>query len=144
MTALREYTSTEALGDPYACRICKTRTRASRTVRFDTAPTVLLIALKLYSFNPATGVRAKPKQKIHYTFREDFGKYLWAQSPIQYDLCGVTFHAGTIDQGHHFAFCKEGGEWWKCDDAKITRVAAIEAGEASPQILRYRKLTTDG
>lgn len=39
-----------------------------------------------------------------------------------YDLFAVVTHSGRLDSGHYIAYLKGEGEWYKCDDACVTKV----------------------
>ncbi len=42
---------------------------------------------------------------------------------VKYRICSVIIHKGTASQGHYFALkSDEKGNWYKCDDDKVTEV----------------------
>lgn len=52
--------------------------------------------------------------------------------PPLHELFGVISHRGSMRGGHYVAFVKARGEWYRCDDAYITRMdeAAVLAAQA--------------
>ncbi|KAG1669062.1 hypothetical protein FOA52_003980 [Chlamydomonas sp. UWO 241] len=55
-----------------------------------------------------------------------------------YALLGCVCHAGEISGGHYIAYVRAGrGEWFCCDDALVTRVAADTVRACQPYMLFY-------
>lgn len=46
-------------------------------------------------------------------------------SDALYDLFAVVNHNGTIDSGHYTTLVRRNGDWYKCDDDKVHKVAPI-------------------
>ncbi|CAN8064949.1 unnamed protein product [Agarophyton chilense] len=42
-----------------------------------------------------------------------------------YDLFAVVNHSGRIDSGHYTSIIRRQGEWFRCDDEKVSRVAEV-------------------
>ena len=51
-----------------------------------------------------------------------------------YDLFAVVNHTGKIDRGHYTTLVRRRGEWFRCDDDKVSREPdmgpVIRSGEA--------------
>lgn len=43
-----------------------------------------------------------------------------------YDLFAVVNHTGTIDSGHYTTLVRRNGDWYRCDDEKVTRIDPVE------------------
>ncbi len=41
---------------------------------------------------------------------------------IVYSLFSVIIHEGSLDNGHYYAFCKEGEEWFEFNDEKVNAI----------------------
>ncbi|KAI3478471.1 hypothetical protein L1887_59525 [Cichorium endivia] len=55
--------------------------------------------------------------------------------PYRYDLYAVTHHFGSLNTGHYTATVKSSGEWWYCDDSRITRGDDRQLHTNSPYVL---------
>ncbi|PXF49933.1 Ubiquitin carboxyl-terminal hydrolase 22 [Gracilariopsis chorda] len=42
-----------------------------------------------------------------------------------YDLFAVVNHSGRIDSGHYTSIIRRQGEWFRCDDEKVSRIAQV-------------------
>lgn len=60
------------------------------------------------------------------------------ERPAPYALRAVVAHSGdAIDDGHYWTFAKHGTTWWKCDDATVSEVSALEVLRAQAYLLVY-------
>eukprot|EP00939_MAST-03C_sp_MAST-3C-sp1_P000092 g92.t1 len=56
------------------------------------------------------------------------------QTHLQYDLCGVIDHTGTMNRGHYTSSVRfDDGEWYTCDDEKVSSIP--EEKVATPNAL---------
>ncbi|XP_024534516.1 ubiquitin carboxyl-terminal hydrolase 22 isoform X1 [Selaginella moellendorffii] len=55
----------------------------------------------------------------------------------EFELFAVVSHSGKLDGGHYVAYLRLGGEWYKCDDAWITRVGESVVRATQAYMLYY-------
>ena len=53
-----------------------------------------------------------------------------------YDLYAVCCHSGT---NHFYTLCKNGNEWYKCEDSKIYKINQLSVVNNKALILFYQK-----
>lgn len=46
---------------------------------------------------------------------------MYVENNNQYELYAICNHIGESGSGHYTAFCKNKGEWYKFDDAYVTK-----------------------
>ncbi|KAK0545084.1 ubiquitin-specific protease doa4 [Tilletia horrida] len=147
--------------DAWFCPQCKKPRRATKKLSISRLPSILLIHLKRFSFKgPFTD-----KIETHVTFPHqelDLGRYMPTplppnskevvaaaqagipisksqQPPYIYDLFGVTHHFGNLTSGHYTASIRNVGEWWYCDDSKISKGDERQINSNSPYVLWFRR-----
>ncbi|EFJ15451.1 hypothetical protein SELMODRAFT_118322 [Selaginella moellendorffii] len=59
----------------------------------------------------------------------------------EFELFAVVSHSGKLDGGHYVAYLRLGGEWYKCDDAWITRVGESVVRATQAYMLYYVQRT---
>lgn len=64
-------------------------------------------------------------------------KELAGQSAI-YELISVVRHSGIVEEGHYYAFVKDEGIWYKCDDDVVTKISSDDV-EAEDGYLYFFK-----
>jgi ubiquitin carboxyl-terminal hydrolase 22/27/51 len=57
--------------------------------------------------------------------------------PPDYELSAVVAHMGQLEGGHYVAYVRMGREWYKCDDAWITRVHESTVRQSQAYLLYY-------
>ncbi|ORX38918.1 putative ubiquitin specific protease [Kockovaella imperatae] len=60
-------------------------------------------------------------------------------SVYDYDLFAVVTHEGKLDNGHYWADVWSNGEWWHCDDDKVTRTTLSQVLAQNAYMLFYVK-----
>lgn len=63
-----------------------------------------------------------PPASLPGEFRSTAGTDLEPSPCPLYDLFAVVTHSGRLDSGHYIAYLKGEGDWYKCDDACVTKV----------------------
>jgi len=60
-----------------------------------------------------------------------------AAAPPDYELSAVVAHMGQLEGGHYVAYVRMGREWYKCDDAWVTRVHESVVRQSQAYLLYY-------
>lgn len=60
---------------------------------------------------------------------------------VSYNLIGIIHHYGSLNRGHYFADVKIDGNWFECDDDKVSTSTVKLKGNQSKYayILVYRR-----
>ncbi|MCJ1372960.1 hypothetical protein MMC20_004186 [Loxospora ochrophaea] len=166
-TCLKNFTTPEKLQpDAYTCRSDKcghTAQRAKKHLTIKKLPPTLCIQLKRYEHSHLSSSSQKLNTKLLFPLQLDMLPYTTfhkrqprstppsssskpslhssttsPRSPGWYDLSSVIVHAGKIDAGHYTCFCKrEGGQWLRFDDQKVTLASEKEVLDADAYLLFY-------
>nr|XP_043628066.1 ubiquitin carboxyl-terminal hydrolase 26 [Erigeron canadensis]XP_043628067.1 ubiquitin carboxyl-terminal hydrolase 26 [Erigeron canadensis] len=124
--SLDDYLSVEELqGDnQYFCSSCATRVNATRSIRLQSLPPVLIFQLKRCVFLPNTTTKKKITSAFCFPGQVDMARWLSEQSePKLYDLSAVLIHKGSaVNSGHYVAHIKDQdtGLWWEFDDELVS------------------------
>lgn len=59
------------------------------------------------------------------------------KSDYDYDLLSVVVHLGDMESGHYLAYCRQGEQWFKFNDDKVTLVDEVEVMSADAYLLFY-------
>ncbi|PWN50446.1 cysteine proteinase [Violaceomyces palustris] len=141
--------------DAWRCPRCKRPRKATKKLSISRLPQVLLIHLKRFSFKgPFTD---KIDTQVTFpTSSLDLTNYMppplppgaitegvatsqSQQPPYIYDLYGVTHHFGSLNTGHYTATIRNHGEWWYCDDSRVTKGDDRQIKTNSPYVLWFRR-----
>jgi len=61
--------------------------------------------------------------------------------PAEYTLYAVLVHVGnSMQNGHYYCFVKVDRQWWKVNDAEVTRVKWKEVSQEQAYILFYKQV----
>jgi Ubiquitin carboxyl-terminal hydrolase len=140
--ALQEFTCTETLLDDNCvfCRHCNKKRPATKELRLATAPSILVTHLKRFAYDK-TGRLMRLKKHIGFPTTLEIGDFMSKVNqarPPPYDLVAVLVHQGvSCDSGHYLAYVKNGGSWYKCNDAFIERVDLDTVLRQQAYILMY-------
>jgi ubiquitin carboxyl-terminal hydrolase 22/27/51 len=157
---LRRFCRAERLGpgERVQCAACAAAQPGTKQLSFAAAPPALLLHLKRFAHSAAR--RASAKLDAHVSFPLDgldLSPFLAAArlraraghrlhsdaAPLatpaacRYWLAAAVCHLGELEGGHYIAYVRNGGEWFRCDDAWVTRVAAEEVQAAHAYMLFY-------
>lgn len=140
--ALEQFTQTEILkGDnKVLCSRCDEKCCATKCLRLATAPSILVLHLKRFAFDPLGGLSRLGK-KVAFPTHLEIGQYMsdWNQArPPAYELVAVLVHQGQYcEAGHYVAFVKSEGQWFCCNDQEVTLVPMEKVMRQQAYILMY-------
>ncbi|XP_071730513.1 ubiquitin carboxyl-terminal hydrolase 26 [Rutidosis leptorrhynchoides] len=127
--SLDEYFTEEELqGDnQYFCSSCATRVDATRSIRLQSLPPVLIFQLKRCVFLPNTTTKKKITSTFCFPGQVDMSRWLSEknESELIYDLSAVLIHKGSaVNSGHYIAHIKDQdtGLWWEFDDELVSEL----------------------
>ncbi|KAI9787723.1 MAG: hypothetical protein M1839_000254 [Geoglossum umbratile] len=136
-----KFTSPEKLNS-YNCELClATDQGATKQLTLNRLPSVLCLQLKRFANVSSTS--SKLEYKVQFPLQLDAFAYtarakrLKAVGSEMYDLLGVIVHMGTIDTGHYISFAREGHQWFRFDDSKVTLASEQEVLSADAYLLFY-------
>ncbi|KAI9773463.1 MAG: hypothetical protein M1840_007680 [Geoglossum simile] len=135
------FTSPEKLNN-YNCERCSaTDQGATKQLSLSRLPSVLCLQLKRFANVSSTS--SKLDYKVQFPLQLDAFRYTArskrskAVGSEMYDLLGVIVHMGTIDTGHYISYAREGRQWFRFDDSKVTLASEQEVLSADAYLLFY-------
>eukprot|EP00523_Entomoneis_sp_CCMP467_P001841 CAMPEP_0168740984 /NCGR_PEP_ID=MMETSP0724-20121128/12268_1 /TAXON_ID=265536 /ORGANISM="Amphiprora sp., Strain CCMP467" /LENGTH=621 /DNA_ID=CAMNT_0008788451 /DNA_START=246 /DNA_END=2107 /DNA_ORIENTATION=- len=141
--ALEQFTQEETLsGDNKVhCTRCDVKRTATKALRLATAPSVLVLHLKRFAFNPLSFNMVRLGKKVKFPMHLEISDYmsnLNQARPPSYELVAVLVHQGQrCEAGHYVAFVKSEGEWFCCNDNEVTAVPVEKVMRQQAYILMY-------
>ncbi|KAL8264057.1 hypothetical protein R6Q59_022187 [Mikania micrantha] len=136
--SLDDYLSVEELqGDnQYFCSSCAIRVNATRSIKLQSLPPVLIFQLKRCVFLPNTTTKKKITSAFCFPGQLDMVRWLSEQSESEmlYDLSAVLIHKGAaVNSGHYVAHIKDQdtGLWWEFDDEVVSDLGQHPFGGSS-------------
>jgi ubiquitin carboxyl-terminal hydrolase 10 len=156
MEALNANFAAEQL-DGYICSKTKLEVEASRAVSLEDLPPILILHLKRFVYDSATGGVQKVMKHVEFSVDLEISRDILSQSSRskftlkqrQYKLFAVVYHNGReATKGHYVADVYHTGyaNWLHCDDSiiKPTAEALVTAPNPNsvPYILFYRRCDT--
>ena len=163
--ALERFTSIESLDSGYKCEKCGKVGKATKTSRLASIPPILTLHLKRFRYgsllaasggggagprrSAEVGPSGSAKIEGHVAFKPilDIKPYLTKElqeGTFKKAFCrlfAVVVHNGkNSHSGHYVAYVQSltSKEWWKMDDAKVTRVPTSEVMACEAYMLFYR------
>lgn len=162
--ALERFTSKETLDSGYKCEKCGKVGNASKTSKLASIPPILTLHLKRFRYGSITsegrprnargntlevGPSGSAKIEGHVAFKTilDIKPYLTQElqeTTFRKAFCrlfAVVVHNGkNSHSGHYVAYVQSltTKDWWKMDDAKVTRVNQSEVMNCEAYMLFYR------
>ncbi|GFP97055.1 ubiquitin carboxyl-terminal hydrolase 22 [Phtheirospermum japonicum] len=145
---LNHFTRPERLGadQKFFCQQCQVRQESLKQMSIRKLPLVSCFHIKRFEHSPIRKMSRKIDSYLQFPFSLDMGPYLSSSvlrsrygnriSPFdgdeqdassselssQFELFAVITHSGKLDAGHYVTYLRLDNEWYKCDDAWITRV----------------------
>ena len=103
----------------YAYPNCCRQNSSSRKIEIKKLPLLLIIHLNCFSISNS-GI-SKNDQYVEFPVILNMCNH-----ELTYKLKGITNHYGTLTSGHYTSFCKSrsDGNWYKCDDSRVTKINA--------------------
>ena len=119
----------ESLEDPLYCRVCGGPEDFLKNYEINKLPYILILSLKRFKFNENNNF--KLNQLITYPlYNFELGNKI-------YDLYGVVYHCGLINQGHYISVIKNKNKWVMCDDKNIYETTEDKVMNSNAYILFY-------
>lgn len=140
--ALARFTEEETLDGDNAvtCARCQAKRAVTKGLRLATAPTMLVINYKRFAYD-VRGRLSRLSKAVRFPLRLEIGPYMSRANrgtPPPYALVAVLVHRGrSCDCGHYFAYVRKGRDWYRADDAEVSRVAVAEVLRAQAYVLVY-------
>lgn len=144
---LDQFTHKEALDMMYKCRLCRTETKAHRSLRIKKIPPVLSIQLKRFKHNVSNDSASKIESKVDAPLFLNLTRYASdydASAPDNidnnkvYELFAVVTHMGLVNTGHYIALVKNStGQWFKFDDSVVSHISHEEVKNTNAYLLFY-------
>lgn len=164
-SALERFTRAEPLDSGYKCDKCGNMGKATKQSRLASIPPILTLHLKRFRYGSdgkpilppprrgrevaqLIGSSGSAKIEGHIRFPEffDLKPFMTPELSSQHKnmycrLFAVIVHAGkNSHSGHYIAYIRNISkkEWWRMDDARVTRVGTEEVFGAEAYMLLYR------
>jgi hypothetical protein len=140
--AFGKFTADETLSDDnmVMCSRCKGKRIVTKGLRLATAPTMLVINYKRFSYDNF-GRLVRLSRHVQFPLRLEIGEYMSRANrgkPPPYTLVAVLVHRGrSCDCGHYFAYVRKGKDWYLTNDAEVTKVDVEEVLSSQAYVLVY-------
>ncbi|XP_052200306.1 ubiquitin C-terminal hydrolase 22-like [Diospyros lotus] len=146
MGCLDRFTRPERLGSDqkFFCQQCQVRQESLKQMSIRKLPLVSCFHIKRFEHSPIRNMSRKVDRSLHFPFSLDMAPYLSSsilrsrfgnrmfsfdgdeldasELSSEFELFAVITHTGKLDAGHYVTYLRLSDEWYKCDDAWITRV----------------------
>ncbi|KAL1553718.1 ubiquitinyl hydrolase 1 [Salvia divinorum] len=144
---LDHFTRPERLGSDqkFFCQKCQVRQESLKQMSIRKLPLVSCFHIKRFEHSPIRKMSRKVDRYLQFPFSLDMAPYLSSsilrsrygnrifpydgdeqeaasELSSQFELFAVITHSGKLDAGHYVTYLRLGNQWYKCDDAWITRV----------------------
>lgn len=143
MSALRHFTRTETLSEDnlVECAHCQKRRKVTKGLRLATAPTILVLHLKRFSYD-RYGRLMRLSKHISFPSKLSIAEFMSRANrsiPRLYELVGVLVHLGrSCNHGHYLAYVNSGGIWYKASDSDVEPVPETTVLEQGAYMLLYQ------
>mmetsp|Transcript_9461 Transcript_9461/g.15674 ORF Transcript_9461/g.15674 Transcript_9461/m.15674 type:complete len:728 (+) Transcript_9461:77-2260(+) len=140
--ALENFTMDETLDadNKVTCERCKEKRVVTKGLRLATAPTMLVINYKRFTYD-MYGRMSRIAKNVSFPLRlviKDFMSKANRGKPPPYSLVAVLVHKGrTCDRGHYVAYVRKGKDWYLANDEVVTKVHVSEVLSAQAYVLVY-------
>lgn len=140
--ALENFTMDETLDadNKVTCTRCKTKRVVTKGLRLATAPTMLVINYKRFTYD-MYGRMSRIAKNVSFPLRlviKDFMSKANLGKPPPYSLVAVLVHKGrSCDRGHYIAYVRKGKDWYLANDDVVTKVDVSEVLSAQAYVLVY-------
>ncbi|KAK6151696.1 hypothetical protein DH2020_014331 [Rehmannia glutinosa] len=144
---LDHFTRPERLGSDqkFFCQQCQVRQESLKQMSIRKLPLVSCFHIKRFEHSPIRKMSRKIDSYLQFPFSLDMAPYLSSsilrsrygnrifpfdgdeqdassEFSSQFELFAVITHSGKLDAGHYVTYLRLDDQWYKCDDAWITRV----------------------
>lgn len=147
MGCLDRFTRPERLGSDqkFFCQQCQVRQESLKQMSIRKLPLVSCFHIKRFEHSPVRKMSRKVDRYLQFPFSLDMSPYLSSsilrgrfgnrifafdgdepdtsnESSSEFELFAVVTHTGKLDAGHYVTYLRLCNQWYKCDDAWVTRV----------------------
>ncbi|CAK9174006.1 unnamed protein product [Ilex paraguariensis] len=147
MGCLDRFTRPERLGvdQKFFCQQCQVRQESLKQMSIRKLPLVSCFHIKRFEHSPVRNMSRKVDRYLQFPFSLDMAPYLSSsilrsrfgnrifsfdgdqsetsnEMSSEFELFAVITHTGKLDAGHYVTYLRLRNQWYKCDDAWITRV----------------------
>ncbi|CDP07897.1 unnamed protein product [Coffea canephora] len=137
------FTRLEKLGSDQKlyCENCQEKQDALKQLSIKKLPLVLCLHIKRFEHFPIKRLSRKIDRHLQFPFsldmkpylsssvvRKKFGNRMFAfegdesDSNTEFEVFAVVTHSGMLESGHYVTYLRLRNQWFKCDDAWITKV----------------------
>lgn len=112
----------------------------SKTTRVETYPKYLFISINRTRYD----AELRRPVKVHTGVRYPLKDFRWIHSRAdedtpRYRLKAVVIHRGSELSGHYYCLLRVSTQWYKFNDAKVTRISSKEVYSQNAVLLLYRQ-----
>ncbi|XP_028083131.1 ubiquitin carboxyl-terminal hydrolase 22-like [Camellia sinensis] len=147
MGCLDRFTRPERLGSDqkFFCQQCQVRQESLKQMSIRKLPLVSCFHIKRFEHSPIRNMSRKVDRYLQFPFSLDMAPYLSSsilrsrygnrifsfdgdepdvssELSSEFELFAVITHTGKLDAGHYVTYLRLSNQWYKCDDAWVTRV----------------------
>ncbi|XAR66848.1 Ubiquitinyl hydrolase 1 [Bertholletia excelsa] len=147
MGCLDRFTRPERLGSDqkFFCQQCQVRQESLKQMSIRKLPLVSCFHIKRFEHSHLKNMSRKVDRYLQFPFSLDMAPYLSSsilrsrfgnrifsfdgdeedtssELSSEFELFAVITHSGKLDAGHYVTYLRLSNQWYKCDDAWITRV----------------------
>lgn len=161
---LDRFTRQERLGsnEKFHCQKCDTRQESIKQMSVRKLPLVLCFHIKRFEHSTTRNTSRKVDRYMQFPLCLDMTPYLSSsivrlrlgnrmlvvgndeemgqrleRPSSQFELFAVVTHSGKLDSGHYVSYLRLGEQWYKCDDAWVTRVSEDVVRASQGYMLYY-------
>jgi len=132
--------------DAWYCNICKKHQEATKKFDIWTAPDILVIHLKRFSYRNQY-MREKIESFVDFPLVGlDLSKHILQKSgELMYDCYAISNHYGSLGGGHYTAFAINplDGKWYSYDDSHVSQVESSAVKTTAAYVLFFKKRGSD-
>lgn len=147
MGCLERFTRPERLGsdEKFFCQRCQVRQEFLKQMSIRKLPLVICFHIKRFEHSSIRKASRKVDSYLQFPFSLDMSPYLSSsilrsrfgnrifvsetddsnsstELAAKFELFAVITHCGRLESGHYTTYIHVDGQWYKCDDAWVTRV----------------------
>ncbi|CAI0388849.1 unnamed protein product [Linum tenue] len=138
---LDRFTRPERLGSDqkFFCQQCQVSQESLKQMSIRKLPLVSCFHIKRFEHSHTRKMSRKVDRYLQFPFSLDMAPYLSSsilrsrfgddgddvaanEMSSEFELFAVVTHSGKLDAGHYVTYLRLSNQWYKCDDAWITRV----------------------
>ncbi|KAK9130590.1 hypothetical protein Sjap_011077 [Stephania japonica] len=162
MGCLDRFTRPERLGSDqkFFCQQCKIRQESLKQMSIRKLPLVSCFHIKRFEHSSSRNMSRKIDRYLQFPLSLDMSPYLSStilrsrfgnriftysgddpdgstELSSEFELFAVVTHTGKLDAGHYVTYLRLNDQWYKCDDAWVTRVSENVVRAAQAYMMFY-------